>query len=210
MKQHWYKTNLTKMVLVILEHILVIALVISFLWLVSYPALREEVFEGDAARKYEDSAGFAVQMESRSEQVLNGISASNFFETNGKLDEEKIIDIDGWFADGEALGENASGLAYRLGDLIEWSGNMIAYDANSVEYGSEDSIIVCERPSADEDGKIYQYYKYSDFEALIQSGELQFADTMDGNTQEGLLQSLQDGGWRGGALCLQGEGVLSL
>lgn len=193
MKQHWYKTNLTKMVLVILEHILVIALVLSFLWLVSYPALREEVFEGDAARKYEDSAGFAVQMESRSEQVLNGISASNFFETNGKLDEEKIIDIDGWFADGEALGENASGLAYRLGDLIEWSGNMIAYDANSVEYGSEDSIIVCERPSADEDGKIYQYYKYSDFEALIQSGELQFADTMDGNTQEGLLQSLQDG-----------------
>ena len=51
MKQHWYKTNLTKMVLVILEHILVIALVLSFLWLVSYPALREEVFEGDAARK---------------------------------------------------------------------------------------------------------------------------------------------------------------
>ena len=164
MKQHWYKTNLTKMVLIILEHVLVVILVLSFLWLVSYPALREEIFEGNPARKYEDSRGFASQLESKSEQVLNGISASNFFETNGSLDEEKIIDIEEWYKNGEAPGKNVSGLAYRLGDLIEWSNGMTAYDANSSDYMNMENIVVCERPAADGNGKLYQYYTYSDFE----------------------------------------------
>lgn len=198
MKQHWYKTNLTKMVLIILEHVLVVILVLSFLWLVSYPALREEIFEGNPARKYEDSRGFASQLESKSEQVLNGISASNFFETNGSLDEEKIIDIEEWYKNGEAPGKNVSGLAYRLGDLIEWSNGMTAYDANSSDYMNMENIVVCERPAADGNGKLYQYYTYSDFESAIQNGDLQFAAAVEADAQAGLLQTLQDGyGYQG-------------
>ena len=93
MKRYWYKTNLTKTILVVMEHILAVVMVVSFLWMLSYPALREEIFEGEPARRYEDSRGFATLVESRSTQALEGISASEFFGADGALDEDKIVDV---------------------------------------------------------------------------------------------------------------------
>ena len=100
MKRYWYKTNLTKTILVVMEHILAVVMVVSFLWMLSYPALREEIFEGEPARRYEDSRGFATLVEGRSTQALEGISASEFFGADGELDEDKIIDVDEWYVNG--------------------------------------------------------------------------------------------------------------
>ena len=154
MKRYWYKTNLTKTILVVMEHILAVVMVVSFLWMLSYPALREEIFEGEPARRYEDSRGFATLVESRSTQALEGISASEFFGADGALDEDKIVDVDEWYVNGTDPGENKSGLAYRLGDLVDWSGEVSAREGS---YGEEHNIIVCERGEPDADGKRYQY-----------------------------------------------------
>ena len=192
MKRYWYKTNLTKTILVVMEHILAVVMVVSFLWMLSYPALREEIFEGEPARRYEDSRGFATLVEGRSTQALEGISASEFFGADGELDEDKIIDVDEWYVNGADPGENKSGLAYRLGDLVDWSGETSARDGS---YGEEHNIIVCERGEPDADGKRYHYYTYAEFEDLIKSGELSFADAADadGSLRAGLLQNLREG-----------------
>lgn len=89
-------------------------------------------------------------------------------------------------------GENKSGLAYRLGDLVDWSGETSARDGS---YGEEHNIIVCERGEPDADGKRYHYYTYAEFEDLIKSGELSFADAADadGSLRAGLLQNLREG-----------------
>ena len=59
----------------------------------------------------------------------------------------------------------------------------------------EHNIIVCERGEPDADGKRYQYYTYAEFEDLIKSGELSFADAADadGSLRAGLLQNLREG-----------------
>ena len=91
MKRYWYKTNLTKTILVVMEHILAVVMVVSFLWMLSYPALREEIFEGEPARRYEDSRGFATLVESRSTQALDWFWQVNEAYATGKYSKARSL-----------------------------------------------------------------------------------------------------------------------
>lgn len=53
-------------------------------------------FEGKPAEKYEDSRNFNTQMKDYTAQVVNGISARKYFETEGKFDPNKIVDIEAY------------------------------------------------------------------------------------------------------------------
>ena len=59
MKQQWYKSNVAKGILIVTQHILLVVMITSFLWMMSYPALRGELFVGKPAKKYEDTVSFA-------------------------------------------------------------------------------------------------------------------------------------------------------
>ena len=54
MKENWYKSNVTKAVLVVTAHVLVIVMTACFIWLLSYPALRAEIFAGKPAKEYKE------------------------------------------------------------------------------------------------------------------------------------------------------------
>lgn len=120
MKGKWYRSNVTKAVLVITAHILVIAMTASLVWIVTYPAIREELFAGTPAKKYEDSRNFIDQMLSYSRQAVTGVGAKGQFETDGKYDPDKLVDIEQYYDTNSFNGKNKNGLAYRLGDLLEW------------------------------------------------------------------------------------------
>ena len=51
MKRQWYKAMLTKGILIVLEHVLLAAVVVSCLWLSAYPVLWDEVIAGSMARE---------------------------------------------------------------------------------------------------------------------------------------------------------------
>ena len=55
MKGKWYRSGFAKAALIIIAHVMAAAMTASFLWILSYPVLREELFEGNPAKKYEDS-----------------------------------------------------------------------------------------------------------------------------------------------------------
>ncbi len=46
MKNAWYKTKLAKAILVLLSILCSVTMVVSVLWFVSYPVLREELLMG--------------------------------------------------------------------------------------------------------------------------------------------------------------------
>lgn len=165
MKKNWYKTNVTKAILVIIAHILVIVMTTSFIWIVSYPALREELFAGNPAKKYEDSRSFIDQMLSYSQQAVTGVGGISQFETDGKYDPDKIVDIESYDDTNTISGKNNSGLAYKLGDLLEWANIKDSYDASEDDI---EPIVVCEKK-----GSAYRYYRWSDFYDEITSGKLQ-------------------------------------
>lgn len=140
MKQRWYRSNITKAVLIIMAHIMVIVMMINIMWIAAYPALREEVCKGDPAKEYKDSSDFAERMKTYSVRAAGGITARDLFETDGEYDPEKPVNIEEYYNSGTLEGKGDGELIYRLGDLLEW------YDNKTDESSTAEQIMVCKKP----------------------------------------------------------------
>lgn len=191
MKGKWYRSNITKAALVILAHIMVIVMTASFLWMVAYPVLREELFQGRPAEKYENTQYFAEQMRNDSHQIMQALGNKKLFEVKGKYDPDRMVDIKTFYENMTINGKDTSGFAYSLGNLIGW------YDAvdqeedtsesQASEVSKESSIIVCKK--ADE---TYHYYKMPEFEELLAKGDLDFITDEEMSTGS-ILEMLKKG-----------------
>lgn len=181
MNRKWYKSNIAKVILVLFAHIMTMVMVSSFLWIVAYPTLRQEIFEGNPAKAYKDTVNFSEQMLEYSRGAVTGISSKKLFETDGKFDPDKTIDIVQYMK--AEIGDSGE-LSYRLGDMIEW------YKMLSEETKDPESIVVCKKPD-----DTYYYYHMSDFVILIKSGTLSFVQTSEdlGITEERILSELEYG-----------------
>ena len=167
MREKWYKCNITKAVLVVVAHVLVVVMTACFIWLFSYPVLRAEIFAGKPAKEYKDSRNFVEKMLGYSQQAVTGIKSADLFETEGKYNPDKIVDLETYHKKNIINGKNKSGLSYRLGDLLEWAGLKYGTAFSGVNRNSEESvrldentegIIVCKR--ADD---MFEYYRMSEF-----------------------------------------------
>ena len=94
-----------------------------------------------------ETRGFEENLQSASHTILNQIDLQKNFETDGKYDANKLVDIMAYMDSQKITGEDESGIAYRLGDLSDWIDNW------GTEESSGDSIIVCKKA----DGT-YAYY----------------------------------------------------
>ena len=201
MKQQWYKSNVAKGILIVAQHILLVIIVTSFMWMMSYPALRGELFVGKPAKKYEDTVSFGNQLLTISHDVANGIKLRKMFETDGSYDPQRIVDIEEYYKNREINNKNSSGLAYDLQDLYSWGEEWydkgeISYQSDaeiafaSQEVPSDDNIIVCKRSN-----DTYHYYYYSEFRNLIDSGQLRFviSNENEGMSGEEILDELHNG-----------------
>ncbi len=190
MDRKWFRSNLTKTALIVIAHVLAVIVAVCGIRIMSYPVFQEELLEG-GADQYEDTKDFSRKLMDYSLQVVWGLSQKETFETEGKYDPEKIVDIEAYCTNGTVTNVNGSGLAYRLGDLVDWYDKMEMYDSQNID--KENNIVVCRRA----DGT-YQYYDYPDFQKLIESGELRFIlDTGAGDGEEfstsDILMLLEDG-----------------
>ena len=170
MKNAWYKTKLAKAILVLLSILCSVTMVVSVLWFVSYPVLREELLNGKPAGAYEDTLSFDTKLQEYNYQVIYGLSRNSIFETEGKFNPNKIIDIKEYYDKVTVSGENRSGLAYTLGDILAWYEESVSvYYSVEDAVSDEERVIVCEKT----DGTYY-YYSYAEFQARVKNGELQF------------------------------------
>lgn len=170
MKNAWYKTKLAKAILVLLSILCSVTMVVSVLWFVSYPVLREELLNGKPAGAYEDTLSFDTKLQEYNYQVTYGLSQNSIFETEGKFNPNKIIDIKEYYEKMTVSGENRSGLAYTLGDILAWyEEDVSVYYSEEDAISEEERVIVCEKT----DGTYY-YYSYAEFQARVKNGEIQF------------------------------------
>ena len=170
MKNAWYKTKLAKAILVLLSILCSVTMVVSVLWFVSYPVLREELLNGKPAGAYEDTLSFDTKLQEYNYQVTYGLSQNSIFETEGKFNPNKIIDIKEYYEKMTVSGENRIGLAYTLGYILAWyEEDVSVYYSEEDAISEEERVIVCEKT----DGTYY-YYSYAEFQARVKNGELQF------------------------------------
>lgn len=193
MNHQWYKSTLAKSILIVLEHILLVIIVISFLWLMSYPVLRGDVLVGQRPQKYEDTTNFNEQLRSCSYEIVNAIGMRELFETDGEYDPQRIVDIEAYYDKSVINNKNSSGLAYHLEDLVQWGDEWYetGIDGSTASGdNSGDNIIVCKRSD-----NTYHYYYYEEFQEMINNGELRFviANDEQGNSSDSILSDLQAG-----------------
>ena len=165
----WYKMSITKAVLVIVAIITAMITGVSAVILIG---MQGDLFGTNLQqeKKYEDSESFESTMYQTASYIADQIRIRNEFELDGTYDPEKIVDIMEYAKSGTISGKNDSGIAYKLGDLVEWA--KVGQSGNTDEQSSytdeQANIVVCKK----KDGAYYYYY-YDAFRNLIDEGKLQ-------------------------------------
>lgn len=194
----WYKSGLAKGILIVAAHVLSVTLVISILWMASYPDVAEDMLSGKKTGNYLDTEGFSKKVYSESMEILHLLGMKRQIETEGQLDGDKIVDVEEYFNNNRITNENTNGLAYRLEDLNNWGE---AINDGGVESGytqdeTENPIIVCQKTD-----NSYEYYYYDELKALLENGELSFVmEDSSYTSTEALRILVEDSSYNGESL----------
>ena len=133
---------------------------------------------------FEESQEFNYMVENYMDDVLTQIRLENLFETDGMMNRNKEIDVMEYSKNDTANGENVSGIAYSLEELINWGED---FDSAESDNYAKNSVIVCQKPEG-----TYEYYYTSDFMTRVESGAFDII-MQDGSDVDGFLQELQNG-----------------
>ncbi len=133
---------------------------------------------------FEESQEFNYMVENYMDDVLTQIRLENLFETDGMMNRNKEIDVMEYSKNDTANGENVSGIAYSLEELINWGED---FDSAESDNYAKNSVIVCQKPEG-----TYEYYYTSDFMTRGESGGFDII-MQDGSDVDGFLQELQNG-----------------
>lgn len=133
---------------------------------------------------FEESQEFNYMVENYMDDVLTQIRLANLFETDGMMNRNKEIDVMEYSKNDTANGENVSGIAYSLEELINWGED---FDSAESDNYAKNSVIVCQKPEG-----TYEYYYTSDFMTRVESGVFDII-MQDGSDVDGFLQELQNG-----------------
>lgn len=188
MNNKWYQSAPCKGILIVLEHILAVVMITCLVFTFSYPGdnLVGILFE-KPHKKYDQSKGFTDKLMSAANDITAAEGYDSNFETEGKYDENRIVDLKEYDSDRTISNENVNGLAYRLGDLVNyWENDQEMYYADGTKMAdgdNDDEIIVCQK-----DDGTYHYYYEKEFRREFKNGNLQFGN-MDEAKDEYSLES---------------------
>lgn len=168
----WYKSNIIKGLLSFLVCVSLVAAAVSGVCIVA--GLGNNVTWNDisnnAIKNYTQSDGFVETLNQAESDVLSQIYFNGMFETDGKYDGNKLVDIKTYTKDGSISGKNTSGFAYTIDQLASWwdTDKAVNSDIETVSVEGK-TIVVCQKP----DGT-YHYYYFQDFKNLINEKKLNF------------------------------------
>lgn len=181
----WYRKTVTKAVvlfLAILSGALLVTNLFSFLTLAGGMSLSQ--IRKLNTQSFEDSEEFTAMVENYMYNVQEKIQLEHLFENDGSYNPQKVIDVMELSKQGTASGENTSGVAYTLEELVNWGE---AYQGTDTEnLYNQNGVIVCQKP----DGNYYYYYT-NEFFSLIDAGKLRLE--MDENDKVQFLKGLEEG-----------------
>ena len=203
MEKIWHKKKKTRILLIIIANVMVISMMLGVMSIMSYAELFDDLITGKLTQSYEDSYDFDTELMNSAYQVMSGIDSEQMFETDGKIDEDMLVDIQVYNNSETISGQNESGLSYRLGDLLNWYQKLIYSEStsyvgdtltDSAELEGDDAEdlkapIVCKLS----DGS-YHYYSQDDFNEKVLNGELKFVmtDGIGAETSEQILDELEN------------------
>lgn len=176
----WYKSALVKGILIFLSVLSAITALLSLVIISTYSVSVKEIWNKKPT-EYTDSKEFENQMCRATMDVLGQISYEDIFETDGKYNPDKLIDIMQYGYNGRHYDEETERLRYKLSDLQKWSEE---YQNNYAT--QENPIVVCQKAD-----KTYHYYYWDEFLSLLKKKTLTV--DIDGYTSDEIVNALASG-----------------
>lgn len=163
----WYQSAPCKGILLALEYVFGITTFVCLTWMLLYPAESiQDILSQNKEERYEDTRTFEDQLRGAAGEIVWMVPNWEEYKTEGAYDENKLVDIREFQDNRTISGENRSGLAYKLSDLINWERQgFFSYDRE------DDKIIVCKKPD-----NTYQYFYEQEFREIIADGVLHFGN----------------------------------
>lgn len=173
----WYQSAFCKGILILLAHISLVAVMICVLIGLAYPGKNYgDLFIGQRNMLYEETAGFAKQIQEDMSDIFDVICAENKLSTDGEINLEKVIDIP-VYHDKEEIAAVPGEFSFKLKDLVAGTNHM-----------EEKQIIVCKRKE-DTDLK-YQYFTAQEFVDFVKENKYHFSEKETGMKTEEILDSI--------------------
>ena len=91
MEKIWHKKKKTRILLIIIANVMVISMMLGVMSIMSYAELFDDLITGKLTQSYEDSYDFDTELMNSAYQVMSGIDSEQMFETDGKIDEDKLV-----------------------------------------------------------------------------------------------------------------------
>lgn len=180
----WYQSTVLRVILIFAVMISTTVGFVSFMLMANCAgSFSVQDFFAKEELKYEETDGFESLLHQAAVSALYQDSVKEKFETDGKYNPDKLVDLMAYVDDRQITGKNESGIAYKVADLLSW------YSATNGEFYNyrNNNIIVCQRP----DGTYYYYYT-SEFRKLLEDGELRLELDEDYSTNS-FLEELNQG-----------------
>lgn len=186
----WYRRNIVKAILTGIAHVASVLLIIALLWILACPSAITDVFSGHGTGSYTETEAFSEKVLISSMGIMDDIHGKEQFQTEGKIDRSKIVDVQAYYDKNIVTNQNESGIAYTVEELMSWADAMENYVCASSYYGdwSENPIVVCQK----EDGS-YEYFYYDEFKRLVEAEELYLVIGDTDWSEKEVLSMIKDG-----------------
>ena len=176
----WYKSAFVKGFLIFFSVLSAVVALLSFVIVSTYSVNIREIWNRKPI-EYTDSKEFENLMCRATMEVLNRILYEDLFETDGKYNPDKWIDIM-QYGYNEKKYEEEQGVRYKLSDLETWS-----EEYQNHQYIDETApVVVCQK-----EDKTYYYYYWEEFLNLLREKKLVI--DMEGYTAEEISEALYSG-----------------
>ncbi len=177
----WLESPMGKSLGIALSCLAAVGLVISLLWMGAVSFVEPtDLLLNTGKQSFFKSATFRSLLRENILQELNFYGETQVLEASGKLNRETLVDILDFVNYGKLTGKNTNGLAYSLGDLLDWQEKR-----DKADYTTNKGIVVCETPY---NGT--KYYYIEEFRRQIEEQGLTLAQD-SGETMADLQQLLE-------------------
>lgn len=186
----WYRSNIVKAILIGIAHVVSVVLIIALLWILACPSGVTDVFSQKGSGTYTETESFSEKVLIDSMGIMDDIHGREQFQTEGKIDRTKIVDVQAYHEKKVVTDQNESGIAYTVEELMNWADAMENYVCASSYYGdwTNNPIVVCQK-----EDQSYDYFYYDEFERLVETEELYLVIGETGWSEKEVLSMVKEG-----------------
>lgn len=190
--EKWLGSRVGKVLGIVLSCLSLAGMAVSLLWMAAVSSVEpSDLLLGEGKENFFKSGTYRNLLWENIQYELSFYGEMQLLDNSGTIDRDVLVDILDYDTRRRITGKNINGLAYTLGELLDWKEKLEEESSSKME-----RIVVCENPYGD-----YSYYYIDDLREQIEENgwdierDAQIEQYEAGEVYEGETTYDRDGGY---------------